>query len=100
MQRACAAALLHKGLTRISHPGHSNDDQAAKDIIRRLGASWELDNGVLQVRSQGIDPAEPDINCGESGLSIRMFTPLAALSDTAIRISGTGSLVTRPMDFF
>lgn len=70
------------------------------DIIRRLGASWELANGELHVSSQGIQPLEPNINCGESGLSIRMFTPLAALSHTAINISGSGSLVTRPMDFF
>jgi 3-phosphoshikimate 1-carboxyvinyltransferase len=26
MQRACAAALLHKGKTIIHNPGHSNDD--------------------------------------------------------------------------
>src|SRR5690606_29987871 len=40
------------------------------------------------------------INCGESGLSIRMFTPLAALTNKKITITGEGSLVTRPMDFF
>ena len=37
---------------------------------------------------------------GKSGLSIRMFTPIAALSDKPITINGTGSLTTRPMDFF
>ena len=40
------------------------------------------------------------MNCGESGLGIRMFTPLAALSAQPITINGTGSLLTRPMDFF
>ena len=29
-----------------------------------------------------------------------MFTPLVALSEKEITINGTGSLVTRPMDFF
>ncbi|MEY3687475.1 MAG: 3-phosphoshikimate 1-carboxyvinyltransferase, partial [Bacteroidota bacterium] len=29
MQRACAAALLHRGRTIIHHPGRSNDDLAA-----------------------------------------------------------------------
>ena len=42
---------------------------------------------------------QTEINCGESGLSIRMFTPIVALSDKEITING-GSLVTRPMDFF
>ena len=36
----------------------------------------------------------------KSGLSIRMFTPIVALSDKEITINGQGSLVTRPMDFF
>ena len=38
MQRACAAALLHHGTTKILNPGHSNDDLAAIDVIQKLGA--------------------------------------------------------------
>src|SRR4029077_13139150 len=45
-------------------------------------------------------PVAPEINCGESGLSIRMFTPLVALSDKEVTVNGSGSLATRPMDFF
>lgn len=100
MQRACAAALLRKGETRILNPGHSNDDKAAIEIIKTLGASVEMDNGELKVTSDGIKPAGNEINCGESGLSIRMFTPLVALSDKEIMITGSGSLASRPMDFF
>jgi 3-phosphoshikimate 1-carboxyvinyltransferase len=37
MQRACAAALLHKGTTHIHNAGISNDDKAALDIIQQLG---------------------------------------------------------------
>jgi 3-phosphoshikimate 1-carboxyvinyltransferase len=40
------------------------------------------------------------MNCGESGLGIRMFTPIAALSDQTITIEGKGSLLKRPMHFF
>lgn len=100
MQRACAAALLAKGETIIYNPGRSNDDKAAMDIIQKLGAKTEIGNEVLRVISSGVKPVSPEINCGESGLSIRMFTPLAALSDQEITINGSGSLVTRPMDFF
>lgn len=100
MQRACAAALLVKGITELHNPGHSNDDKAALDIIQRLGAKAVLENGVWKIESGGVDPVDTTINCGESGLSIRMFTPLAALSDKEITINGSGSLVTRPMDFF
>ena len=100
MQRACAAALLAKGKTIIQNPGHSNDDKAAIDIIQKLGAVTIGDNEELTVESKGVKPVASEINCGESGLSIRMFTPLVALSDKEITINGSGSLATRPMDFF
>jgi len=100
MQRACAAALLAKGKTTIQNPGHSNDDKAAIDIIQKLGSITMGDNEELSVDSEGVKPVASEINCGESGLSIRMFTPLVALSDKEITINGAGSLATRPMDFF
>lgn len=100
MQRACAAALLHKGITHIHFPGNSNDDRAAMDIIQRMGAALERHGDTLIVKSKGIDPVTNDINCGESGLSIRMFTPVCAISEKPLTIRGSGSLITRPMHFF
>lgn len=100
MQRACAAALLAKGITTLYNPGHSNDDQAALDIIKRLGAKVEISNDAITIDSNGVEPVVDEINCGESGLSIRMFTPIVAISDKQMSITGVGSLVTRPMDFF
>jgi 3-phosphoshikimate 1-carboxyvinyltransferase len=101
MQRACAAALLCEGATGIFHPGKSNDDLAALDTIQKLGARVvENVDGSLTVHSVGVQPVSDEINCGESGLGIRMFTPITALSSREITIKGTGSLVTRPMDFF
>ncbi len=100
MQRACAAALLHQGTTKILNPGHSNDDLAAIDVIQKLGATVKVDSTEMHVQSNGVRPIGPDMNCGESGLGIRMFTPIAALSNHAITIQGQGSLVKRPMHFF
>ncbi len=101
MQRACAAALLVKGETRIINPGISNDDLAAIEVIQKLGATIQYDiNGDLLIFSNGIFPISDEMNCRESGLGIRMFTPLAALSNQSIKINGIGSLLTRPMDFF
>ena len=104
MQRACASALLSKGTSTVYNPGHSNDDKAALDIIQKLGATVEVNSEELIVNSSGFPFATHHspltIDCGESGLSIRMFTPIVALSDKEITINGSGSLVTRPMDFF
>lgn len=101
MQRACAAALLCEGASEIINPGKSNDDLAALDVIQKLGARVvNNEDGSLTIYSQGVDPVDQEINCGESGLGIRMFTPIVALSNKPITINGTGSLLTRPMHFF
>jgi 3-phosphoshikimate 1-carboxyvinyltransferase len=101
MQRACAAALVCRNKTHILNPGSSNDDLAALGIIRTLGAGIEnLSDGSLLVKSDGIHPKEDFVNCGESGLGIRMFAPLVAMSARTMTIEGEGSLLNRPMDFF
>jgi 3-phosphoshikimate 1-carboxyvinyltransferase len=100
MQRACAAALLHPGTTRMLNPGHSNDDLAALDVIQKLGATVQIGANEIHIHSNGVHPTGSSMNCGESGLGIRMFTPIAALCDQAITIEGAGSLLKRPMHFF
>lgn len=101
MQRGCAASLLFNGTTIIRNPGHSNDDKAALGVIQDMGAVvQQLDDGSLQITGGGVSPDCDAVNCGESGLGIRMFTPIISLSNKRITINGEGSLVTRPMDFF
>ena len=100
MQRACAAALLHVGETELLNPGVSNDDKAALSIIQALGAEVEIFQDKILVKSRGVNATSPLLNCGESGLSIRMFTPIAALSSKELVVTGSGSLISRPMDFF
>jgi 3-phosphoshikimate 1-carboxyvinyltransferase len=102
MQRAVAAALLSNGTSIIRNPGLSNDCLAALDVAGKLGAVIKRNEDHIEITSKGVFPSteNKEINCGESGLGIRMFTPIAALSDQAITINGHGSLTTRPMDFF
>lgn len=101
MQRVCAAALLHEGKTIISNPGTSDDDKAALTIIQDLGArvTYMPDNRI-GIISNGVYPSGNSIFCGESGLSARLFIPIAALSNKAIRVEGTGSLLQRPLDAY
>ena len=108
MQRACALALLAKREVTLINPGKSNDDLAALDIIQKLGASIIFNNdGSIKVesgefKSSKVPPSGGGggFSCGESGLGIRMFAPIAALSSEEITITGTGSLLKRPMHFF
>ena len=106
MQRACAASLLAQKPCTLYNIGKSNDDIAALGIIKKLGATIEYkDYNTLLIDSSKVDfnslnDSNVEINCGESGLSIRMFTPIAALFNNEILINGDGSLTTRPMNFF
>lgn len=100
MQRACAAALIRNGETILSNPGISNDDKAALTIIQQLGAKYEKQRDKIIITSKGVNAVGDYIDCHESGLSIRMFTSIAALNDKKIAVKGSGSLSKRPMDFF
>ncbi len=101
MQRACAAALVSQTRTHIMNPGRSNDDLAALGVIRNLGTKIEnLPDGSILTDSNGVNPINDFVNCGESGLGIRMFAPIIAMSSELIIIEGEGSLLNRPMNFF
>lgn len=95
-QRAIAAAMLAKGKSTITNVGYSNDCQAAVGIANDLGATVEGDGNKLFI-SGTEGNASSKLFCGESGLSIRMFTPIAATFSNEITLAGKGSLVSRPM---
>lgn len=97
MQRLCALALLHNGTTLIYNPGRSKDDLAALGIIKALGAFVNDKGSFIEIKSKGKVNPNSSIQCGESGLSVRMFAPIIALSSTEVLINGTGSLLNRPL---
>ena len=95
-QRALAAALLAEGESIITNPSLCDDSLAAMKIASGLGAEVINKGNELRIRgSRGLK--KRNLNCGESGLAIRMFSPIAALNDTEIIMTGTGSLKKRPM---
>lgn len=95
-QRAIAAALLSDSESVILNPSGCEDSKAALGIAASLGA--EIQTGLKKVKIRGGGrPKEKKLYCGESGLAIRMFSPIAALYPYTITISGSGSLRKRPM---
>jgi len=99
MQRVCALALLNEGITRIHSPGNSDDDKVAIGIISQLGATVDTEDGYLIITSNGFPKPKGDLDCGESGLSLRMFAALASLGDQSVTLKGRGSLCKRPQHF-
>lgn len=101
MQRACAAALIRRGETQLQNPGHSADDKAAVSVITALGATVQQKGDQLLISSKGLSANGPLlVHCGESGLGMRMFTPIAACLPIPVTVEGSGSLRSRPMQFF
>ncbi|MCX6584196.1 MAG: 3-phosphoshikimate 1-carboxyvinyltransferase [Candidatus Aminicenantes bacterium] len=98
MLRAIAAALLAEGTTTILNPTYCNDSLAALRVIEALGAKATRGKNKVIVRG-GMNPVDPAValNCGESGLGIRMFSPIAALWPGELTLTGEGSLLSRPV---
>lgn len=97
-QRALALATLAHGRSHLHNLGISTDVNAAIEACRSLGARITGSPTHLVVDGGTIKPAKT-INCGESGLAMRMFAAIAATQNVDIELVGKGSLINRPMDF-
>ena len=95
-QRAIAAALLADGQSVIHNPSYCDDSLAAMSIAVGLGARGEPQVNELKIIGSAT-LKESKLNCGESGLAIRMFSPIAALYQAEITLVGANSLKKRPM---
>lgn len=96
MQRALAASLLSAGKVLISNTSVCSDSLSSMRVARGLGAIITRSEDSLTV--EGAFQSEAKLlNCGESGLCIRMFTPIAALLEKEISLTAEGSLKFRPM---
>ncbi|HZY25819.1 MAG TPA: 3-phosphoshikimate 1-carboxyvinyltransferase, partial [Bacteroidales bacterium] len=95
-QRAIAAALLADGESIIHNPSYCDDSLAAMSIAVGLGARIEPQVNEMKIIGSAV-LKEPKLNCGESGLAIRMFSPIAALYPVEICMIGANSLKKRPM---
>ena len=96
-QRAIAAGLLSSGATVIRHPSFCNDSLAAMKMAEALGAHVTSNVDSITVQA-GLRPIYPvSLHCGESGLALRMFAPIASLLNPIVTITGEGSLAGRPV---
>ncbi|MGO8694760.1 MAG: 3-phosphoshikimate 1-carboxyvinyltransferase [Rectinemataceae bacterium] len=111
MQRAVACAALAPGLSTLGNAGFGADCLAALALVEALGAKVErrensvlIEGGILEKRPGGplgapggIDAEPRRLSCGESGLCIRMFSPILALLPGEILLEAEGSLRSRPL---
>ncbi|MCD4745593.1 MAG: 3-phosphoshikimate 1-carboxyvinyltransferase [Bacteroidales bacterium] len=96
MQRAIAASLLANGVSVLHNPSYCNDSLLSIKIIQSLGAKITKNEEKLIIKG-GFNPKGNILNCGESGLCVRMFSPIASLYNLPLTLTGTGTLVKRPV---
>lgn len=127
LQRAIAAGAMAEGVTRLHYKTLCEDAQAAIRVARALDAEVWVGPSLLEIRGSrqlaghwtngresapGGDGAHDDsrrveqnaeqsaellLPCGESGLCMRMFAPIAALLGRTAILEAQGSLCKRPM---
>ena len=115
MQRAVACAALASGESTLRSPSLCADGRAALAVAEALGAVVSIGTDRVNIRGIGfgrgrgpgghadastaqVAPSAPRIlPCGESGLSLRMFTPIAALFEGESVLAARGSLLSRPV---
>ena len=97
MQRAVALALLSAGKTTLKNPSFSHDSLTSIRIAGSMGASVQFSFDKLTIERTD-DVRETIINFNESGLGMRMFSPIFALFDKDFSLNGKGSLLKRPLD--
>lgn len=94
MQRAIVAGLLAGGRSVISNPSFCEDSKAAMNVAVGLGAKVKIEKHKVEIFG-GFKPVGNMLNCGESGLGLRMFSAVAALSGKEITLVGQGTLKNR-----
>lgn len=97
MQRAIAIAGLARGKSTLFNPTFSTDSLTAMDIMQKMGAKIEEADDKLLIEGGNISYPS-NFSCRESGLSARMFAPVAAMFNVPITIQGEGSLLKRPQN--
>lgn len=101
LQRAIALCALSDAPCKIeNHKPWSDDALAARNIAVALGAEIDDHDDALTVRPvrSRKGAASFAADCGESGLCLRMFTPICAVLGAEVELSARGSLLRRPVE--
>lgn len=100
--RMLLAAGLAEGACSVSNVQMSADIEATTGCLEALGASVKIKEGIASVT--GCDPRKRtdaiELQCGESGSTIRFFLPLCLLSGAPAVLKGTEKLLSRPFSVY
>lgn len=95
--RALVLASLAKHEVVVKNISYSNDILATISCLEGLGATIIKQEDSVIVKPSQIKKVH-DINCGESGTTLRFMIPYALLQGETIAIDGENRLKIRPID--
>ncbi len=98
--RALMLSALADGVSTIAGLSPGLDVRGTSDIIQQLGAKRVDDAGLVSIEgpSAGLVSSASDLDCGNSGTTMRLLTGLLSAVDGKHRLKGDPSLSQRPMD--
>ncbi len=99
--RLLICAGLCGGRSVIHGISESEDMKATLDCLRALGAVCTKEGNTVTVT--GTDPrkrGEAVFPCRESGSTLRFFIPLCLLSESEAKLTGSPTLLSRPLDVY
>ncbi len=99
--RAIIAAALSGGECRVDNIAMSADIEATLNGMRALGCKYTVSkkDGCVNLapKARRYSGKEIEIDCAESGSTLRFLIPIALLSGRDIKLVGHGRLMQRPM---
>lgn len=96
--RAVICAGLSHGISNIGNINFSQDIDATIGAMQSFGIHAEKGDLSLKIWGAGrLDVTEENIDCFESGSTLRFLIPIAALTGRKVVFSGRGELVNRPL---
>ncbi len=100
--RLLIGASLAEGKTKIVNITLSEDIKATLDCLSALGVESHSYSGIAEISSVGIKYAKPntELNCRESGSTLRFMIPLALLLDEEVTFVGASRLMERPLGVY
>lgn len=103
LHRYIIASSLAKGISKIENISYSDDIIATIEAMEKLGAKIEKkDNYLLIDGSKTFDKKylsnNAEIDCNESGSTLRFLFPLSIVKKNKISFKGKGKLFKRPLN--
>ncbi|WP_041138984.1 3-phosphoshikimate 1-carboxyvinyltransferase [Beduini massiliensis] len=99
--RAIICAALAKGKSRIDHIEYSQDILATMEAMKALGAHIEAYEDYLLIDGTSTGTSRQcEIDCKESGSTLRFMVPVSLIHENHVRFIGEGNLGKRPLNVF